>query len=164
MTVKQIAASLLCLVLILLGIVGLGHITRPTGDDVAIAGIEAFHQLPENSVDVIVYGSSHAWRNVNVNAMYDNYGIGAYNYASNWQRWDTTWLFFHDSLRTQSPKVVLIETFHVNSNIFDDDMDGEVYYTTAIPDSPYKREYLDMCFEGNIGRYLSYYIQDPRIS
>lgn len=158
MTVKQIAASLLCLVLILLGIVGLGHITRPTGDDVAIAGIEAFHQLPENSVDVIVYGSSHAWRNVNVNAMYDNYGIGAYNYASNWQRWDTTWLFFHDSLRTQSPKVVLIETFHVNSNIFDDDMDGEVYYTTAIPDSPYKREYLDMCFEGDIGRYLSYYI------
>ena len=90
--------------------------------------------------------------------MYDNYGIGAYNYAGNWQHLNTTWLFFHDSLRTQSPKVALIETFHVNSNLFDVDMDGEIYYTTAIPDSPYKRAYLESCFEGDIGRYLSYYI------
>lgn len=88
--VKRIAASLLCLVLIVVGIIGLGHITRPTGDDVAIAGINAFHALPENSVDVIVYGSSHAWRNVNVNAMYDNYGIAAYNYGCNWQHLNTT--------------------------------------------------------------------------
>ena len=107
--VKKIAASLLCLVLIAAGIAALGHVTRPTGDDVAIDGINAFHDLPENSLDVIVYGSSHAWRNVNVNTMYDNYGIGAYNYAGNWQHMDTTWLFFHDSLRTQSPKVALIE-------------------------------------------------------
>lgn len=156
--VKKIAASLLCLALIAAGIAALGHVTRPTGDDVAIAGINAFHQLPENSVDVIVYGSSHAWRNVNVNEMYDQYGIGAYNYACNWQHMNTTWLFFHDSLRTQSPKVALIETFHVNSNLFDTDMDGEIYYTTAIPDSEYKRQYLDMCFEGDISRYLSYYI------
>ena len=155
---KRAAAVLLCLALIVAGIAGLGHITRPTGDDVAIDGIRAFHALPENSVDVIVYGSSHAWRNVNVNAMYDNYGIGAYNYAGNWQHLNTTWLFFHDSLRTQSPKVALIETFHVNSNLFDVDMDGEIYYTTAIPDSPYKRAYLESCFEGDVGRYLSYYI------
>ena len=142
--VQKIAACLLCVALIVAGILGLGHLLRPTGDDVAIDGINAFHDLPENSLDVIVYGSSHAWRNVNVNTMYDNYGIGAYNYAGNWQHMDTTWLFFHDSLYTQKPKVALIETFHVNSNLFDTDMDGEIYYTTAIPDSPYKREYLEM--------------------
>lgn len=155
--IKKLAAVVLCLALIVFGFALLAHITRPVGDDVAIASIEAFHELPENSLDVIVYGSSHAWRNVNVNTMYDLYGIGAYNYACNWQHMNTTWLFFHDSLLTQSPKVVLIETFHVNSNLFDMDMDGEIYYTTAIPDSPYKREYLDMCFEGDISRYLSYY-------
>ena len=77
--VKRIAASLLCFVLILVGIALLGHITRPVGDDVAIAGIEAFHQLPEYSVAVIDSGSSHARRHVNVHAMYNNYGIGASN-------------------------------------------------------------------------------------
>lgn len=82
---KKLAAILLCVVLISVGVLALGHLTRPLGDDVAIANVENFHKLPENSIDVIVYGSSHAWRNVNVNEMYDKYGIGAYNYAANWQ-------------------------------------------------------------------------------
>ena len=106
---KKLAAILLCVVLIFVGVLTLGHLTRPLGDDVAIANVENFHKLPENSIDVIVYGSSHAWRNVNVNEMYDKYGIGAYNYAANWQHLDTTWLFVHDSLATQTPKVALIE-------------------------------------------------------
>ena len=139
---KKSAAILLCVVLIFVGVLALGHLTRPLGDDVAIANVENFHKLPENSIDVIVYGSSHAWRNVNVNEMYDKYGIGAYNYAANWQHLDTTWLFVHDSLATQTPKVALIEGMHINSNEFDTDMDGEIYYTTPIPESKYKRAYL----------------------
>lgn len=154
---KKSAAILLCVVLIFVGVLALGHLTRPLGDDVAIANVENFHKLPENSIDVIVYGSSHAWRNVNVNEMYDKYGIGAYNYAANWQHLDTTWLFVHDSLATQTPKVALIEGMHINSNEFDTDMDGEIYYTTPIPESKYKRAYLKMCFENHIERYISYY-------
>ena len=154
---KKLAAILLCVVLIFVGVLALGHLTRPLGDDVAIANVENFHKLPENSIDVIVYGSSHAWRNVNVDEMYDKYGIGAYNYAANWQHLDTTWLFVHDSLATQTPKVALIEGMHINSNEFDTDMDGEIYYTTPIPESKYKRAYLKMCFENHIERYISYY-------
>ena len=147
---KKLAAILLCVVLIFVGVLALGHLTRPLGDDVAIANVENFHKLPENSIDVIVYGSSHAWRNVNADEMYDKYGIGAYNYAANWQHLDTTWLFVHDSLATQTPKVALIEGMHINSNEFDTDMDGEIYYTTPIPESKYKRAYLKMCFENHI--------------
>lgn len=36
-------------------------------------------------------------------------------------------------------------------------MDGEIYYTTPIPESKYKRAYLKMCFENHIERYISYY-------
>ena len=71
---KKLAAILLCAVLIFVGVLALGHLTRPLGDDVAIANVENFHKLPENSIDVIVYGSSHAWRNVNADEMYDKYG------------------------------------------------------------------------------------------
>ena len=46
---------------------------------------------------------------------------------------------------------------HINSNEFDTDMDGEIYYTTPIPESKYKRAYLKMCFENHIERYISYY-------
>ena len=99
---KKLAAILLCVVLIFVGVLALGHLTRPLGDDVAIANVENFHKLPENSIDVIVYGSSHAWRNVNADEMYDKYGIGAYNYAANWQHLDTTWQPFSCRAATMS--------------------------------------------------------------
>ena len=51
---KKLAAILLCVVLIFVGVLALGHLTRPLGDDVAIANVENFHKLPENSIDVIV--------------------------------------------------------------------------------------------------------------
>ena len=53
--------------------------------------------------------------------------------------------------------MALIEGMHINSNEFDTDMDGEIYYTTPIPESKYKRAYLKMCFENHIERYISYY-------
>ena len=44
---KKLAAILLCVVLIFVGVLALGHLTRPLGDDVAIANVENFHKLPE---------------------------------------------------------------------------------------------------------------------
>ena len=37
---KKLAAILLCVVLIFVGVLALGHLTRPLGDDVAIANVE----------------------------------------------------------------------------------------------------------------------------
>ena len=41
---KKLAAILLCVVLISVGVLALGHLTRPLGDDVAIANVENFHK------------------------------------------------------------------------------------------------------------------------
>ena len=45
---KKLAAILLCVVLIFVGVLALGHLTRPLGDDVAIANVENFHKLPDH--------------------------------------------------------------------------------------------------------------------
>ena len=155
---KKLIATICCLLLIAAGIQGLGHLVRPTDTDDEIKAIKTFHDLPENTVEVIAYGSSHAWKGLETMEMYREYGIGAYNYGGNWQHINTTSLFVHDSLRTQSPKVVLIETFRVGTLLEDTDIVGEVFYTKEIPDSEIKREYLDQCFDGKISRYLSYYV------
>ena len=78
--------------------------------------------------------------------MYRKYGIGAYNYGCNWQYLNTTLLFLLDSLRTQTPKVVCIDTYCVGVIELDTDMDGQIYYTRAIKDFEGKREYLKQCF------------------
>ena len=105
---KQIISSILsCIVTIslLIGIIsGLGYVLRPTNTDSAITAIRTFHDMPENSMEVIGYGSSHMWMGFDAQVMYDNYGINAYNYGCNWQHINTTGLFIKDSFRTQSPK------------------------------------------------------------
>ena len=155
---KKIIATLCCVLLIILGIQGLGHLVKPTDTDKEIKAIKTFHSLPENSIEVIAYGSSHAWKGLEIMEMYREYGIAAYNYGCNWQHLNTTELFVHDSLRTQSPKVILIETYRVSALLNDRDINGEIFYTREIPDSKEKKEYLEQCFEGKIARYLSYYV------
>lgn len=133
------------------------YILRPTNTDPCTANIDAFHNMPEDSLDVIIYGSSHSWNGVHPIEMYEQYGIAAYNYGGNWQRLSTEALYFYDSLRTQSPKVVMIETYRINEVLMDQNMGGEIYYTRNISDFPYKRKYLKQAFGNNLERYIAYY-------
>lgn len=150
--------SFFLFVILLLGMVRYsGNLLNPKWTDRSISAVEAFHSLPENSVDVLIYGSSHAWKGIDPRVMYEQYGINAYNYGGNWQRLNTTALFFKDSLRTQSPKIVLIETFLVSEVLKDTNLNGEIYYTKAIDMFDEKREYLKQCFGNDKERWLSYY-------
>lgn len=136
----------------------LGIIVRPTDTDDALNTINTFHDMPENTFEVIGYGSSHIQRGLNVMEMYEKHGIGAYNYGCNWQHINTTELFFKDSLLTQSPKVVLIETFLVNDLLQNVNINGEIYYTKGIAEFEGKQKYLKQCFGNVKERYLSYYM------
>lgn len=155
---KRLTGCIVTLALII-GIVNyLGNLVRPTDTDSAVNAIETFHALPENSIEVIGYGSSHIWRGLDVREMYDKYGIVAYNYGCNWQHINTTALFLKDSLRTQSPKMILIETYMVHSILMNTGINGEIYYTRGVPDFDAKRAYLKQCFQDDMEKYLSYYM------
>lgn len=134
------------------------YVLRPSNTDQCVNAIKAFYTMPENTAEVIVYESSHAQRGVNVIEMYEKYGISAYNYGCNWQHLNTEELFFYDSLETQTPKVILIETYLINDILEDIDMDGEIYYTRYIRNSVAKKNYLQQCFGKDIERYLAYYV------
>lgn len=155
---KRMVSCLLIIIILIFSINYVGNLLNPDWTDGAINAVKAFHTLPENSVEVIIYGSSHAWKGLDTMEMYKQYGIGAYNYGCNWQRINTTSLFFEDSLRTQSPKVVLIETYRVAEILKDTDLTGEIYYTKAIDSFEAKDRYLQQCFGDDKERYLSYYM------
>lgn len=157
-TVQRVLSVVVTLAIIVVGIAFLGHLVRPVNTDIAIDAIDTFHSMPDNSFEVIGYGSSHMWRGMNPIELYNQYGIGAYNYGCNWQKLNTTLLFLKDSLRTQSPKVVLIETYLVDDYKNDQNVDGEIYYTTAIDEFDGKREYLKQALGNDKERYLAYYM------
>ena len=155
---KKFLCTVSCIVIIAVSVQYAGHLLRPAFTCDAFNAIDAFHSIPENSIDVIACGSSHVWKGLNVEEMSEKYGLSAYNYGCNWQFLNTTSLFFQDALRTQSPKVALIETYHVNKIHENVDLNGEIYYTKGISDFEGKREYLAQCFGNHLDRYLSYYI------
>lgn len=155
---RRYVGCIVVLGMVLGGIVALGHIVRPLDTDGAYSQIESFHSLPENSLEVILYGSSHTYRGVSAMELYESYGIGAYNYGWNWQKINTITLFLKDSLLTQKPKVVLVDTYTCNEVLKDVDIGPEIYYSRYIHDKTAQREYMEQCFGKDINRYLSYYV------
>ena len=90
---KNIIGCLVVIILTFCIVQQLGHFLDPKWTESAMDDIRAFHLMEDNSVDVIVYGSSHALKGCEVMEMYKNYGIAAYNYGNNWQKLNTTLLF-----------------------------------------------------------------------
>lgn len=156
-TIKNIISCLITICITVLLVQKVGHLLDPEYTEGTMDGIKAFHELEENSVEVIIYGSSHALKGCDPREMYKNYGIGAYNYGNQWQELNTTLLFLQDSLRTQTPKVVCIETYKVGSIESDTDLDGQIYYTREIDWFRPKVDYLIQCFGKNGERYASYF-------
>lgn len=149
---------------IALAVVGVGIVVavftklfRPTDLDTPVAQVEAFSELEVNSVDVIVYGSSRAWRGINTKYMYEKYGINAYNYGCNWQKINTTDLFVNNSLLTQKPKLVIIDMSNAENFLEDTDIVGEVYYTRGMKLTDAKKRYLRQCFGDDYSKYGAYY-------
>ncbi|MBR5597721.1 MAG: hypothetical protein IKW30_09985 [Lachnospiraceae bacterium] len=149
---------IITLTIIIIGIIKLGYWLRPIDTDGAYEQVETFHSLPQNSVEVIAYGSSYVLRGLNTMEMYKQYGIGAYNYAWHWQHINTTRTFMEDSFLTQKPKLALIETSHAGYVLEDTNMVGEIYYTRYLKNKKAVFYYLKQCFKRDIGRYLSYII------
>lgn len=135
-----------------------GHILDPEWTEDGFDVIEAFDLLEDDSLDVIVYGSSHAWKGCDTRVMCNDYGLNAYNYSCNWQSINTILLFLKDSLRTQHPKVACIEAGTVNNIEQDVDLNGQIYYTRPMANFDGKKQYLRQCFGNDIERYVSYYV------
>lgn len=158
MKIKGIINCAVTILMIIAFIMYAGYVVRPLDTDGAVAAINAFHDVPDNSLEVIGFGSSHMWRGLDPRVMYDEYGISAYNYGCNWQKVNTTSLFIQDAFQTQKPKVILIETFYISAILLNEDLNGEIYYTRAIEEFPGKLRFLKQCFGNEWEKYLSYYV------
>lgn len=156
--IQHIIGCIITIILASILILRTGHVLDPAWSEDGLDVIKAFDLIEDNTLDVIVYGSSHAWKGCDTMVMCNEYNLRAYNYGCNWQAINTIRLFLEDSLRTQNPKVVCIEVGLVDNLERDTNMDGQIYYTRAMRNFDGKRKYLKQCFGDDIERYVSYYI------
>lgn len=145
------------LVLLALSIQFISNILKPNFIGDVYNTIDAFYDQPDNSMEVMVYGSSHAWKGFDTEELEKNYGVRSWNYGANWQYINTTELFLEDSLLSQSPKVALIEAFHIDYVHADTVLDGEIMYTNHLRWSEAKLRYIIQVFGKNLKEYFSYF-------
>ncbi len=154
---KRALSCLITFGLIIFILMELNPLFRPEDTADCKDKTDFFYTLPKNSIEVMIYGSSHPYRGVSTEKLYTKYGIGSYNYAWNWQRIDTTRLFIEDSLVYQKPKVALIETYKVNEVNRNVDPTAEIFISKYLRNERSVKEYLKTSFGTNYKSYVGYY-------
>ena len=77
--------------------------------DYGICPITNFYRQPEDSVDVLVMGTSCGYAGVNTNILFEEYGIAAYNLCGAELPYWVTDYYLEEALKTQRPKVILLD-------------------------------------------------------
>lgn len=78
-----------------------------------ITPMDHFYDLPEDTVDVLLLGSSHMGMNVDPSLLWDQRGIASYNcWGSMQQPWNT-YYYLKECLKYQAPKLVVMDVYGV---------------------------------------------------
>lgn len=73
--------------------------------------VKMFYEQEDNTVDVLVLGSSHAYQGINTAVLWNEYGIAAYNLGGAAQPIWNTYYYLEEALKTQTPKVIILDTY-----------------------------------------------------
>ncbi len=109
-SVIKVIAFLVVLVMVTNGVLNI--LSFKYGD--GILSIDIFYDQKPNTVDVLVLGSSHAFENINTSVLYTEYGIASFDLCGSVQPFWNTYYYLEEALKTQSPKLVVLEAYGVN--------------------------------------------------
>lgn len=76
-----------------------------------IYSLDKYYALEDNTVDVLVLGSSHAFEDINPAVLYSEYGIASYDLCGSLQPLWNTYHYLVEALKTQTPKLVILEAY-----------------------------------------------------
>lgn len=145
-----------CMIFVFMGVNGIISHPKDSPYWINTFRIKEMKKLKKESVDVLVMGTSQAMNAVNPLLLYSQYGISAYNAGIEQQPIASTYLLLHELLKTQKPKVLLLEAHALSYNPKD------VYYRKTfdiIPDMTEKKKILEALPEDFLeDSMLSYYI------
>ena len=90
--------------------------------------VKSFYTEPENSLDVVFLGDSAVYRGISPIALWDNYGITSYTYATSAERIWTTYYTLQEVLKYQTPKLIVLNT----EGIYINKEQGETFFRLSM--------------------------------
>lgn len=78
-----------------------------------ITSIQNYYAQEKNTVDVLFLGTSHAGTNIDLETLWDEYGISAYSLWGSKQPFWNSYYFLLEALKSQHPNVVILDVYSV---------------------------------------------------
>lgn len=94
---------------------GLGALLRYRYPD-SIVPMRRFYDQKENSVDLLGLGTSHIYEGIAPAVLYREYGVAAYDLCAPAQAIWSTYHYFVEALKTQSPRAAVFDVYMLNTN------------------------------------------------
>jgi len=73
--------------------------------------LKNFYREPENSIDVMCFGSSHVFENINTGTLWDEYGIASFDLCGSVQPLWNTYYYMKEALKYQTPCVMVLDVY-----------------------------------------------------
>ena len=86
--------------------------------DFGICPIINLYYQEDDTVDVLVLGTSCGYAGVNTNVLWEEYGIAAYNLCTAEQPYWISYYYLEEALKTQQPRLILLDA---KASIYQDD-------------------------------------------
>ena len=99
----------LCFVVLAISALGYAAYALIPKSDYGICSMLNFYNQPRDSIDVLVVGTSIGYAGINTNVLWEEYGIAAYDLCSAEQPFWITYYQLKEALKTQKPKVILLD-------------------------------------------------------
>ncbi|MCI8994072.1 MAG: hypothetical protein HFI30_00080 [Lachnospiraceae bacterium] len=113
---KNVGKAVCFLGLLLLMLMGCSRILQFKYID-GLYHMKTFYELEEDSLDVLVLGSSHAYEDINPAVLWKEQGIAAYDLCGSIQPMWNTYYYLKEALKTQTPRLVILEAYCVSLDL-----------------------------------------------
>lgn len=93
------------------------HVMMIKTDD--MVSMIKYRELPPDTVDVLMVGSSHVGMNIDNQQIFDEYGIASYNLWVGMQPLWNSYYYVKEGLKYQTPDVVMVDVFLTGTTVND---------------------------------------------
>ncbi len=107
---KKIVKTCVFLILLIIVLAKINDIFKFKYSD-GIYSLKTFYELLENTVDVLVLGSRHAFEDINPAILYEKYGIAAFDLGGSVQSLWNTFYYLKEALKSQKPQLIVLEAY-----------------------------------------------------
>lgn len=110
-SILRIASFFIILIIILNYTNKIFALKNPDG----IYDFTKFYELEDNTVDVLVLGSSHAFEAIDTGMLWSEHGISSFILGGGGQPLWNTYYFLKEALNTQTPYLIILESYMVTN-------------------------------------------------